>query len=170
MQASEIISVNIWQIVVSLLNLFLLFLIVKKFLFKPVKKVLESRQQKIDAQYSEAESALASAKESERELNEKLSAAHKTADDIVKEATELGERRKEKLLDDAHAEAETIIRQARTDAELEKKKAEEDIKAQIVDVSSALTEKLIEREIKVEDHRRLIDSFISDMGELNDAE
>ena len=50
------------------------------------------------------------------------------------------------------------------------KKAEEDIKTQIVDVSSALTEKLIEREITVEDHRRLIDSFISDMGELNDAE
>ncbi len=170
MQASEIISVNIWQIVVSLLNLFLLFLIVKKFLFKPVKRVLESRQSKIDAQYAEAEEALSSAKESERELNEKLSVAHVTADEIVKEATELGERRKEKLICDARAEAETIIRQAKADAELEKKKAEEDIKAQIVDVSSALTEKLIEREIKVEDHRKLIDSFISDIGELNDAE
>lgn len=170
MQASEIISVNIWQIVVSLLNLFLLFLIVKKFLFKPVKRVLDSRQQKIDSQYAEAEAALDSAKRSEAELNEKLSAAHKTADEIVKEATELGERRKEKLVSDAHAEADTIIRQARNDAELEKKKAEEDIKTQIVDVSSALTEKLIEREITVEDHRRLIDSFISDMGELNDAE
>ena len=170
MQASEIISVNIWQIVVSLLNLLLLFLIVKKFLFKPVKKVIDSRQAKIDEQYAEAEEALSSAKESERELNEKLSVAHKTADEIVKEATELGERRKEKLLDDAHTEADAIIRQARADAELEKKKAEEDIKAQIIDVSSALTEKLIEREIKVEDHRKLIDSFISDMGELNDAE
>ena len=170
MQASEIISVNIWQIVVSLLNLLLLFLIVKKFLFKPVKKVVNSRQAKIDEQYAEAEEALSSAKESERELNEKLSVAHKTADEIVKEATELGERRKEKLLDDAHTEADAIIRQARADAELEKKKAEEDIKAQIIDVSSALTEKLIEREIKVEDHRKLIDSFISDMGELNDAE
>lgn len=170
MQASEIISVNIWQIVVSLLNLLLLFLIVKKFLFKPVKKVIDSRQAKIDTQYAEAEEALSSAKASERELNEKLSVAHKTADEIVKEATELGERRKEKLLDDAHTEADAIIRQARADAELEKKKAEEDIKAQIIDVSSALTEKLIEREIKVEDHRKLIDSFISDMGELNDAE
>ena len=170
MQTSEIISVNIWQIVVSLLNLLLLFLIVKKFLFKPVKKVIDSRQAKIDEQYAEAEEALSSAKESEMELNEKLSVAHKTADEIVKEATELGERRKEKLLDDAHTEADAIIRQARADAELEKKKAEEDIKAQIIDVSSALTEKLIEREIKVEDHRKLIDSFISDMGELNDAE
>lgn len=170
MQTSEIISVNIWQIVVSLLNLFLLFLIVKRFLFKPVKKVLESRQSKIDAQYAEAEAALESAKSSENELNEKLSVAHATADEIVKEATELGERRKERLVADARAEADDIIRQAKAEAELEKKKAEEDIKAQIVDVSSALTEKLIEREIKVEDHRRLIDSFISDIGELNDAE
>jgi F0F1-type ATP synthase membrane subunit b/b' len=39
-----------------------------------------------------------------------------------------------------------------------------------VDVSSALTEKLIEREINTEDHRKLIDSFISEMGELSDAE
>jgi len=170
MQPSEIISVNIWQIVVSLLNLFLLFLIIKKFLFKPVKKAIEARQSKIDAQYAEAEASLASAKESERELNEKLSVAHRTADEIVKEATELGERRKDKLVLDARSEADSIIRQAKADAELEKKKAEDDIKAQIIDVSSALTEKLIEREITVEDHRRLIDSFISEMGELNDAE
>ena len=51
---------------------------------------------------------------------------------------------------------------------MEKKKAQEDIKEQIVDVSSALTEKLIERELNVEDHRRLIDSFISEMEEVND--
>ena len=34
----DIISINIWQIVISLLNLVLLFLILKKFLFKPVKE------------------------------------------------------------------------------------------------------------------------------------
>ena len=55
-------------------------------------------------------------------------------------------------------------------APTKKKKAEDEIKEQIVDVSSALTEKLIEREINTEDHRKLIDSFISEMGELSDAE
>ena len=97
MQTLEIISVNIWHIVVSLLNLLLLFLIVKKFLFKPVKKVLNSRKEHIDTQYSEAEKALNNAKASERELNEKLSAAHKTADDILKEATAQAENRSPKL-------------------------------------------------------------------------
>ena len=68
MQASEIISVNIWQTVVSLLNLLILFLILKKFLFKPVQNVIKSRKDKVDAQYSEAEEALANAKASERSL------------------------------------------------------------------------------------------------------
>lgn len=170
MQSLEIISVNIWHIVVSLLNLLLLFLIIKKFLFKPVKKVLDSRKDRIDTQFSEAEAALNSAKASERELNEKLSAAHKTADDILKEATVQAENRRENIVKEAENEASIIIRQAKASAELEKKKAEDEIKEQIVDVSSALTEKLIEREINTEDHRRLIDSFISEMGELSDAE
>lgn len=168
MQASEIISVNIWQTVVSLLNLLILFLILKKFLFKPVQNVIKSRKDKVDAQYSEAEEALANAKASEKELNEKLSRAHNTADEIVKEATAQGERRRDNIVTEARAEADAIIRQAKATAQMEKKKAQEDIKEQIVDVSSALTEKLIERELNVEDHRRLIDSFISEMEEVND--
>ena len=168
MQTSEIISVNIWQIVVSLLNLLILFLIIMKFLFKPVSNVIRSRGEKVEAQYAEAERALSSAKESERELTEKLNIAHVTADEIVKEATAQGERRKDNIVGEAKAEADAIIRQARITAELEKKKAQEEIKTQIVEVSSALAEKLIEREMKVEDHHRLIDSFISEMEEVND--
>ena len=106
MQTLEIISVNIWQIVVSLLNLLLLFLIVKKFLFKPVKKILDTRQSNIDSQYSVAETALNNAKESERELNEKLSEAHKTADSILKEATVQAENRRDNIVKEAENEAE----------------------------------------------------------------
>ncbi|MBO5930032.1 MAG: hypothetical protein J6Q27_01895 [Clostridia bacterium] len=57
MQSLEVISVNIWNILVSLLNLILLFLIVKKFLFKPVNRMLSKRQQELDAQYEAADEA-----------------------------------------------------------------------------------------------------------------
>ena len=48
------------------------------------------------------------------------------------------------------------------------KKAEEQIKREIVEVSGALTEKMLEREINAEDHRNLIDSFLEKVGEEND--
>lgn len=165
MQPSEIITVNIWQIVVSLLNLVILFLIVKKFLYKPVKKTLKDREEKLEEKYTEADERLENAKNTEAELNEKLSEAGKAAEQIVSDATVVAERRKAEITAEAQAEADNIVRLAHAEAELERKKAQGDIKTQIVDVSLALSEKLIEREIKEEDHHNLIDSFISQIGD-----
>ena len=148
MQPSEIISVNLWQILVSLLNLVILFLIIKKFLYQPVKNVLKSRQEKIDEKNSQAEAYLSEAEETKAQLESRLNDAENQADEILNEATVNATRRKEKILAEARDEADAIIRQARTNAELEMKKAESDIKTQIVDVSFALGEKIIERELK----------------------
>ena len=168
MQPSEIITVNIWQILVSLLNLLILFLIIKKFLYKPVKNILKTRTEKIDESYTKAQEYLLSAQESKAELEEELSHAHERADAIINEATVAAGRREEKIISDARGEAEIIIRQAKAEAILEKQKAQGEIKTQIVDVSFALGEKIIEREIKEEDHRKLIDSVISQIGEGNE--
>ena len=59
--------------------------------------------------------------------------------------------------------AQEIRAQAEADAQLERKKAEEDIRREIADVSAQLTEKLLEREIRPEDHRELIDSFLQEL-------
>ncbi len=165
MQPSEIISVNLWQILVSLLNLVILFLLIKKFLYQPVKNVLKSRQDKIDEQNNKASEYLNDAERTKAELEAKLNDAENQADNILNEATVNAQRRKEKILDEARDEAESIIRQAKTNAELEMKKAESEIKTQIVDVSFELSKKIIEREIKEEDHHKLIDSFITQIGD-----
>ena len=165
MQPSEIISVNLWQILVSLLNLVILFLIIKKFLYQPVKNVLKSRQDKIDEKNNMANQYLSDAEKTKNELEAKLNDAEDKADEILNEATVNAQRRKEKILSEARDEADTIIRQAKTNAELEMKKAESDIKTQIVDVSFELSKKIIEREIKEEDHHKLIDTFISQIGD-----
>ena len=60
-------------------------------------------------------------------------------------------------------------RKAESDAALERKKAADSIKREIVEVSSALTEKLLEREVNTTDHKQLIDSFIEGIGDDDDA-
>lgn len=163
MQYSDIISVNLWQIVVSLLNLLIIFLILKRFLFKPVKRILKSRQDAVDEKYAQAENAVNDAEAKQIELTKRLEKAEAEAESIIKDATVTAERRREKIENEARENADSIIRQAKNEAELEKKKAESEIKEQIVVVSTALTEKLIEREINEEDHHKLIDSVISEM-------
>ena len=165
MQSLEVISINLWQILISLANLVILFLIVKKFLFKPVKKVLAQRQDVMDAQYSAAQEAQAQALADKDAWEHKMQSAKAEADAIMKDAASKAQIRGDRIVSDAREKADGIIRQAQTAAELERKKAEDGIKKEIVDVSAALAEKMLGREINAQDHREMIDSFIEGLGE-----
>lgn len=165
MQTLDVISVNLWQILASLLNLVLLFLLVKKFLYKPVKKMLEQRQSTIEGSYAEAEKAKEAALLDRKLYEEKLADAKGEADRVIKSAVDIASEREREILEDAKEKADGIIRRAEADAILEKKKAEDAIRREIVEVSSALTEKMLEREISTDDHKQLIDSFIESIGE-----
>ena len=57
MQNLSVISVNIWQILISMVNLLILTLIIKKFLYKPVKKMMDARRAAIDEDYAQAKTA-----------------------------------------------------------------------------------------------------------------
>ncbi len=167
-QTLDVISVNLWQILISLANLVLLFWIIKKFLFKPVKNVLAKRQNEIETQYESAERAEKQAYELKESWEKKLSSAESEANTIIKNAADNAKYRGDKLIFEAKEKAESIIRTAQSEAELELKKATDGIKREIVDVSGTLAEKMLEREINTEDHRALIDSFIEKIGDGND--
>lgn len=169
MQSLDVISINIWQIIISLANLVILFLILKKFLFKPVKKVLAERQKTLDKRYLEAEQAVTQAEENKKSWEEKMKSAEVEADAIIKTASDDAKHRGDRIVAEARDTADGIVRQAKTEAELERRKAEEGIKREIVDVSAALTEKILEREINTQDHRAMIDSFIEEIGDSDDG-
>ena len=167
MQSLEVISVNIWDILISLLNLLIIFLLFKRFLYKPVRKVLDKRKEAIDLQYSAADEAKKSALADKQTYEERLKTVETQADEMIKTAAATADRRSTKIIDDAREKADGIIRQAQSEAELEKKRAEDDIRREIADVSALLTEKMLEREIDKNDHREFIDSFIQGIGEDN---
>ncbi|MBQ2697022.1 MAG: F0F1 ATP synthase subunit B [Clostridia bacterium] len=169
MQSLDVISVNLWQILISIANLIILFFLIKKFLFKPVKKMLANRQADLDKLYRAADEAKEKAEESENYWKEKLDSADAEAEAIMQKATDSAKWRSEKILEEAKDKADGIIRQAETEAVLERKKATEGIKKEIVSVSTALTEKLLSREINIDDHRSMIDSAIKTIGDDNDA-
>lgn len=168
MQSLDVISVNIWQILISLINLLIMFLIIKKFLFKPVNNMLAKRQAELDSKYEAANSAMSNAEKNENLWNEKIKTAKDEADAIISSAADTAKWREEKIISDAKDKADSIIKRAEAEAELELKKAEAEIKNEIVGVSSALTEKLLSREINMDDHKNIVDSFIEKIGDDNE--
>ena len=71
----------------------------------------------------------------------------------------------DKLLSD---KKELESTRSQSEAELERKKATDSMKQEIVEVSGALAEKLLERELNREDHKAIIESFIEEIGDGND--
>ncbi|MBQ1389567.1 MAG: F0F1 ATP synthase subunit B [Clostridia bacterium] len=169
MYSSEVISVNIWQMIISIANLLILFFMLKKFLYKPVQSMLARRQEIINNDFEEARKAKDDAEKSRKKYNEKLSAAQAEADVIVSDAKAKAQRKSDKLIANAKEKADEIMDRAKADAELEKKKAEADIRNEITEVSTLLSEKILEREINKDDHRKLIDSFIENLGDSYDG-
>ena len=161
----QIVSFNLWQVLISLANLTLLYLGLKKFLYKPVKAVLENRKAAIAKAYDEAEEYRNSANAAREEYAAKLATAHATADEIIHDATVLANRRGDKIVAEAHQKADEIVRQGELEASMEKKKAMETIRQDITDVSAAMTEKLLGREMSTEDHRSMIDEFLKGVGD-----
>lgn len=159
----DIISVNIWQILISLANLVILFLLFKKFLFEPVKKVMAKRQEEVESRYDSASKAEADAMELKSEWETKMKSAEDEAGAIIKDAVDKADRRNEIMLYESREKAESIIRKAKAEAERDKADAQEYIKNEIVDVSTALSEQLLGREINMNDHKNLIDSFIDNL-------
>ena len=160
-----IISINIWHIVISLCNLLILFLMLKKFLYQPVKKVLADRQAAIDSRYDEADKAKSEALQSKAEWEERMAAADEEAEGIVSRAVESANRQSSAILSDTREKADRMMSRARAEADAERRKAEDDIRDRVADVSAAIAGKLLEREITADDHSDLIDSFISEIGE-----
>ena len=161
----QIVSFNLWQVLISLANLTILYLGLKKFLYKPVKAVLENRKAAIAKEYADAEEARTSANAARDEYAAKLATAHTTADEIIHDATVVANRRGEKIVAEAHLKADEIVRQGELEASMEKKKAMETIRQDITDVSAAMTEKLLGREMSAADHRSMIDEFLKGVGE-----
>ena len=165
MQSLEVISVNLWNTVVSILNLLVLYLIFKKFLFKPVNNMIEKRNNEIEAKYKAAEDAKLAAEKDKLFWDEKIGGAKKEAEELIDSAKDIAMKQSDSIISKAKERAYGIIRQAETQAELEMKKAEDGVKKEIIDVSAALTEKLLGREINEKDHKNLIDSFIEKIGD-----
>ncbi len=168
MQNLDVISVNLWQILISLANLLIMFLIIKKFLYKPVKATLAKRQSELDERYQSAEAAEQEARRHKADWESKMADAQSQADRMVDQATEQAKFRSDAMIEEARQKAEALVQMAQTQAQLERRKAQDGIKREIVEVSGLLTEKMLEREINAEDHRRLIDSFIDQIGESDE--
>ena len=165
MGPGEFLNINFFTALFTLVNTVALFLVLKKFLFKPVMQMITDRQKEIDDLYDAAGAAEKNAKALEQAYQQKLSIAAETGERMVKDAVKRGQDREEEIIRQANAQASAILDKAAADIAMEKKKAVNDAKDEISEMALAIAEKVVGRELTNADQKALVDAFIQELGE-----
>ena len=162
----EFVSLDTWTLIFTWVNLFILFLVLKKILFKPVLNILEQRDKEVAEMYEKAETAQKSAEAKEAEYTEKLAEAKNEASRIVSEAAKTATLRGEDIVNEAQSKASAIITKAEKEIEREKAAAVDEVKSDITSIAVSIAEKVIAKDLNEKDYERLVEEFLSGSGEV----
>lgn len=167
MQNQELVTIIPWTFIAQICNLFIQMYLIKRFLFKPINAVLEKRRAMAQAQLEDAKKAKEEAETMKADYEGNMEKAKAEAAEILETAQKNAVLRSEAIINEAKAQAANIRSKAEADIVQEKKKAVNDIKNEIGGIAMDIAGKVIEREISEDDHKKLIDEFIGNVGEAS---
>ena len=160
-----LVTIEQWTFIFQIGNLLLLTWLIQKFLFKPVKKMIDDRQKEIDDLYADADKVNAEAAALKEDYERHLADARNERDEILGAAPSRAQKREQEIISEAKADAAAIRTKAEADIAQEKKKALNEVKNEISVISMEIASKVVEREIKTADHAKLVEEFIGKLGE-----
>ena len=150
----------LWTVV----NVLVLFLLLRKFLYKPVMDIIAERQKQVD-------DALAAAETSKQEADTALTCAQDKLRNVDNEAAarreayeQQAEKEKQQLLADAQKQADAIVAEGKAAAEAERQHKLREADAQTTALARAMCEKLLERNLTAQDDARLLDDLLEKAG------
>ncbi len=161
----DFITVDFWHIVMSMGNLLILTAIVKKFLFNPVNKIINKRQNEVDTFYLDAKKALSCAESDKNSYKKKINMADKEASKIINAAIKKADDVSQNMINDTNEKISILINKAQKDIEIKKRGAILEMKDEISEMVISLAEKVVKREITADTHSELINAAIDNLYE-----
>ncbi|MBO5239098.1 MAG: ATP synthase F0 subunit B [Lachnospiraceae bacterium] len=154
-----------WNILFTVINLIVLFIAMRIFLFKPVQKIIAARQEEADRQFADAAASKEEAEQLKTQYEESLANAEKEKVQTIQEARKTADQEYHRIVSDAEAVAKQLKEDAKTEAETQKaqilKNAEKEIASMVVDAA----EKVVGGKSGSEVDYALYNEFIDKAGE-----
>lgn len=151
--------------VLMIIAVFALFLIASRFLFNPVRNMMQNRQERIRNELDSAAADMENARALKEEYETRLKEVDKEAEEILGEARKRALANENKIVAEAKEEAARIIERAGVEAELEKKKAADEVKREMVVLASLMAGKVVNAAIDTTVQDSLIEETLKEIGE-----
>ncbi len=154
-----------WTFVFQVVNFLVIFLLLKKFLFKPVRKAMMDRQQGIEDTINEADQIKNDALAFKAEYEEKLENIKSEGREILKTTRAKADDNAREIVNDAQDRAASIIKHGEEEIARENIKAMNELKDQVASIAILAAEKVLEKQIDETQHDEMIKKFVEEVGE-----
>ena len=151
-------------------NFIILVVLLRLFLYKPVKAMLARRQQRIADGLEAAERAQNEAEGQRAAFERELAAARDEAQKEARAAAEATERMRGEVLDAARAEAEQIKTRAREETEREREQVAVALRREAGELALLIARRVVADTVDPAAQRALVDRVLVDIGEADTGE
>lgn len=154
-----------WNILFTLINLVIFYLLMKRFLFKPILKVMNKRKELIDKQFQDAENARGEALELKKHYEEKLKGADDESARILGDARENAKEEYGRIIDRAQQDVVKMKEDAQKQIAAESEKAMRSAKESIASLAIEAAERVVGANVDAEKNSAIFDEFLNESSE-----
>ncbi len=155
-------GLNIPVLVAQLVNFFLLLVVLRIFLYRPILDMLDRRSQRIREGLEAAEQSKERSAQAEQEVARQLEEARRQGQALVAQAQETANRIQEEARGQARREGEALLERARSEIQLERDQAIAELRREFAELTVSAAEKVIGQSLDRQAHRRLIDEVLAE--------
>ena len=161
----EIISIHLVSILATILNVLLLYFILRRFLVKPVNQIMEQRQKELDEERAQAARTEEEAQALKKEYTDKMNEIERLSRQTLSDAELRGSKEYERIVAEAAAKADEIISDANAKVKMREKALNEQTATMLADLVAAATAKVAVSEENADLDSSLYDKFLEKAGE-----
>ncbi len=148
------------DLIINIGSIVVLFVIVKKLAYKPIKKFMDERTERLSAKESKAEALSEAADKRQAEYTALLAECDSAKEKAITEGESIAHKKAEEIITDAQKTAEEIIRKAKFKAEEDYQKMMEDATDYIVSLAMEASSVLLKRTVNDDDNRKIVEEFL----------
>lgn len=154
-----------WNIIWVLVNLLILYLLMRKFLFGPMTRFLDARAKKVADTLDQADTRLAEAEAQKTEYTQQLAAARGEAERIVENARKQADLAYSRRLEEAEQAVQRLNEQAARQREADRVAMLAEAKQEIAALVMLTTAKVSQRTLNGETDQALLKAFLDEAGD-----
>ena len=158
------------DLLINIVSIIVLYLVVKKLAYNPVKKFLNARTERVEAQKAEADKNLKDATEMKEKYDELLKDSENAKAEAIKEGINNAKTEATEIIDSTREQAKTIVDKANKNAKIKEQEALENARDEIVNLAIDASKTLLHREFDDADNKRLIEDFLDSLKSNGDID